>query len=120
MLNARLTPGGRWSHEMQSFLSQLAKAKAKGETELMRRRCSFLACTVARAVASTMGIAWRPTRRGDTPAPQDVSAVWQSELVSCAILDKSFSIFVTDSCCLVAEKRIPNEIYSQKQHLKNQ
>ena len=74
--------GGLWSHETQSFLSQLAKAKARGETELMRRRAeqswrlrwgSFLACTVAQAVASAM--LELPSARGadgDIPAPQDV------------------------------------------------
>ena len=30
--------GGRWSDETRSFLSQLAGAKARGETSLMRRR----------------------------------------------------------------------------------
>ena len=53
----------RWSQEMQHFVSQLARAKAKGETNLMRRRVeqawrhrwgSILACAVARTVASTM------------------------------------------------------------------
>ena len=52
--------GGRWSQET---VSQLARAKARGETNLMRRRAeqawrlrwgSILACAVARTVASTM------------------------------------------------------------------
>ena len=51
--------GSRWSHERRVF----TEAKARDETELMRRRAeqswrsrwgSFLACTVAWAVASTM------------------------------------------------------------------
>ena len=55
--------GGRWSDETRSFLSQLARAKARGETSLMRRRAeqawrlrwgSILSCTVARAVATSM------------------------------------------------------------------
>ena len=52
--------GGRWSQEMQHFVSQLARAKARGETNLMRRRVeqawrlrwgSILACAVARTVS---------------------------------------------------------------------
>ena len=58
-----LEVGGRWSRETQAFVTQLARAKARGETQLMRRRAeqgwrfrwgSILACAVARAVASTM------------------------------------------------------------------
>ena len=74
--------GGRWSHETQCFITQLARAKARGETELMRRRAeqswrlrwgSFLACTVARAVASTMlELPGARGADGDTLAPQDV------------------------------------------------
>ena len=52
--------GGRWSDD---FLSQLARAEARGETSLMRRRAeqawrlrwgSILSCTVARAVTTSM------------------------------------------------------------------
>ena len=74
--------GGRWSNETQSFIAQLARAKARGETEVMRRRAeqswrlrwgSFLACTVARAVASTLlQLPGANGADGDTPAPQDV------------------------------------------------
>ena len=58
-----LEVGGRWSRETQAFVTQLARAKARGETQLMRRRAeqgwrlrwgSILACAAARAVASTM------------------------------------------------------------------
>ena len=72
---------GRWSCETQAFITQLARAKARNETHLMRRRVeqawrlrwgSILACAAARAVASTMlelpgarGSGWvsRPWRR---------------------------------------------------------
>ena len=74
--------GGRWSQEMQQFVSQLARAKARGETYLMRRRAeqawrlrwgSILACAVARTVASTMlELPGAPGADGDTPASQDV------------------------------------------------
>ena len=33
-----LEVGGRWSRETQAFVTQLARAKARGETQLMRRR----------------------------------------------------------------------------------
>ena len=74
--------GGRWSQETQQYVSQLARAKARGETNLMRRRAeqawrlrwgSILACAVARTVATTM--LELPDARGadgDTPASQDV------------------------------------------------
>ena len=54
--------GGRWSSETQNFLSLLAKARARDQNWLLRRRAemawrarwaSLLACTVARAVASS-------------------------------------------------------------------
>ena len=54
--------GGRWSSETQNFLSLLARAKARDQNWLLRRRGevawrarwgSLLACTVARAVASS-------------------------------------------------------------------
>ena len=74
--------GGRWSHEAQCFIT-LARAKARGETELMRRRAeqswrlrwghSWLALSFDRAVASTMlELPGARGADGDTPAPQDV------------------------------------------------
>ena len=58
-----LEVGGRWSTETRSFLSQLAKAKARGKPHLMRRRTeqawrlrwgSMLSCAAARAVATSL------------------------------------------------------------------
>ena len=55
--------GGRWSHETRSFFSQLARARARGERPLMRRRAEqawrmrsggMFACAAARAVASSL------------------------------------------------------------------
>ena len=57
--------GGRMSTETTSFLSQLAKARARQETTLMRRRAeqawrmrwgSILACATARAVATSLHV----------------------------------------------------------------
>ena len=71
--------GGRWSHETRTFISQLAKARVRGDTPLMRKRSeqawrgSILACAVARAVGSKM--LEHPGARGSdghTPARQDV------------------------------------------------
>ena len=74
--------GGRWSQELKCFVSQLARAKARGETHLMRRRAeqawrlrwgSILACAMARTVASTMlELPCALGDDGDTPASQDV------------------------------------------------
>ena len=82
---------GRWSEECRSFLSQLAKAKVRGEVSHLRARarqawCSrwgtMLACSAARAVAlSLLGrrggqgsdglMSWRMpgTRLGERPYP---------------------------------------------------
>ena len=54
--------GGRFFLETQSFLTQLARAKARGETYILRRRVEqawrlrwgSLACTAARAVAAPL------------------------------------------------------------------
>ena len=52
--------GGRWSEEARSFLSQLAKARARGENSLLRKRAeqarwsSMLSCTAARAGAASL------------------------------------------------------------------
>ena len=54
---------GRWSQETWTFLSQLAKATARGDTPLMRKRSeqawrlrwsSILACAVAQAVGASL------------------------------------------------------------------
>ena len=66
--------GGRWSHETQNFLSQLARAKARGETELMRRRAEQSWRLLAMGSILVMhcrpgggfhdvGIPWRSRRR---------------------------------------------------------
>ena len=51
--------GGRWSPETRKFLSLLARARARAEGWLLRRRAemavtSLLACSVARAVATSL------------------------------------------------------------------
>ena len=71
--------GGRWSEEARRFLSQLAKARARGENKLLRKRAeqawrlrwgSLLACTAARAVAmSLLELPGRPVGlMGATPS----------------------------------------------------
>ena len=54
---------GRWSEKTRAFLSLLAKAKARSETPVMRRRVeqtwrmrwgAMLACTAARAFAASL------------------------------------------------------------------
>ena len=74
--------GGRWSTKTRSFLSQLAKAKARGETHLMRQRTeqawrlrwgSLLSCVAARAVAtSLLELPGARGADGETPAAADV------------------------------------------------
>ena len=54
--------GGRWSAETSSFLSQLAKAKARQETPLLQKRAeqawrlrwAGILCSAAKAVASSL------------------------------------------------------------------
>ena len=55
--------GGRWSGETRGFLSQLARARARAEIPLMRRRAeqgrrlrwaAIFACAAAKAVASSL------------------------------------------------------------------
>ena len=62
---------GRWSVETQSFLSSLARAKARSLKPLLRKRAeqalrlrwiSLISCTVARAVA--MSLLGLPGMRG--------------------------------------------------------
>ena len=59
--------GGRWSAETMSFLGLLAKARARSETSLLRRRVeqawrirwgSMLACAAARAFAASLLDQW--------------------------------------------------------------
>ena len=73
--------GGRFSTETQSFLSQLARAKARAENPILRKRVeqvwwlrwgSLLACTTARAVASSFWGCPVPAERMGTPASNDV------------------------------------------------
>ena len=63
--------GGRWSDETRTFLSQLAKARARTEMPLMRRRAeqawrlrwgAMLACAAAKAVASSFTHEWSDHR----------------------------------------------------------
>ena len=73
---------GRWSHETKLLVSQLARAKARQETWLLRRRAeqawrmrwgSLIACAVARAVAlSLLELSRAVGADGDTPAAYDV------------------------------------------------
>ena len=60
---ARLVVSGRWSAETMSFLGLLAKARARSETHLKRRRVEqawrmrwscMLACAAARAFAASL------------------------------------------------------------------
>ena len=68
--------GGRWSEEARNFLSQLARARARGEIPLLRKRAeqawrlrwgSMLSCTAARAVAASL-----LELPGATPPPHEV------------------------------------------------
>ena len=74
--------GGRMSTEMRSFLTQLAKARARQETPLMRKRAeqawrmrwgAILSCTTARAVASfLLNVQSAVGADGDTPPTHEV------------------------------------------------
>ena len=74
--------GGRWSGETISFLNQLADARARSESILMRKRveqawllrwASMLSCVAARAVASSLLDFRRPHGAdGATPPSHEV------------------------------------------------
>ena len=74
--------GGRWSGESQTFISQLARARARGEQPILLRRAeqawrirwgSMVSCVVARAVASSLlGLPRALGADGDTPLLHDV------------------------------------------------
>ena len=74
--------GGRMSMETTSFLSQLAKARSRQETALMRRRVeqawrmrwgAILACATARAVAtSSLNLCTAHGADGNTPPVHEV------------------------------------------------
>ena len=76
--------GGRWSAETMSFLGLLAKARARSETPLLRRRVeqawrirwgSMLACAAARAFAASLLDQRAPVGSdGNTPASHEVVA----------------------------------------------
>ena len=82
MLVAGVEVGGRWSDETKILVSQLARAKARQETWLLRRRAeqawrlrwgSLIACAVARAVAlSLLELPRAVGADGNTPAAYDV------------------------------------------------
>ena len=85
-----LEVGGRWSCETQAFITQLARAKARNETHLMRGRVEqawrrrpvgarFLACAAARAVASTMLELPGPVALTVTWSRSGGSRVWLGE-----------------------------------------
>ena len=67
--------GGRWSRESQNFISQLARARARGEQPILRRRAEQAwrnrwgsMVVVARAVASSLlGLPRALGADGDTP-----------------------------------------------------
>ena len=92
--------GGRWSEEARSFLSQLAKARARGENKLLRKRAeqawrlrwgSLLACTAARAVA--MSLLELPGARGAdgaTPPSHEVERRLSLRWASVAVVVCSF------------------------------
>ena len=79
---AAIKVGGRWSEETRGFLSALAIARACGEIPLMRKRAEqawrmrwrgMLACTVARAVASSLlGLTHSHGGDGNVPAAHEV------------------------------------------------
>ena len=69
--------GGIWSDETRTFLSRLAKARARTEMPLMRRRAeqawrlrwrAMLACAAAKAVASSL-LDLLDSHGGDGKAP---------------------------------------------------
>ena len=74
--------GGRWSSETQDFLCALAKAKAQSAPPLLqskvrsawlRRWCRILACTAAKAFASSLLDSGASAGvDGDTPTTQQV------------------------------------------------
>ena len=68
--------GGRWSGESQTFISQLARARARGEQPILRRRAeqawrirwgSMVSC-----VSSLLGLPRALGADGDTPLLHDV------------------------------------------------
>ena len=74
--------GGRWSGETRGFLSQLARARAREEVPLLRRRAeqawrlrwgAMLGCAAAKAVASSL-LNLLDSHGGDgrTPASHEV------------------------------------------------
>ena len=76
--------GGRWSDETRGFLSQLARARAREEIPLMRRRAeqawrlrwgAMFACAAAKAVASSL-LNLLDSHGGDgrTPLPHEVDS----------------------------------------------
>ena len=82
LLVAGVEVGGRWSDEAKIVVSQLARAKVRQETWLLRRRAeqawrlrwgSLIACAVARAVAlSLLELPRAVGADGNTPAAYDV------------------------------------------------
>ena len=74
--------GGRWSDEMRSFVSQLARARARHETAILQKRAeqawrmrwgAMLSCAAAKAVAtSLLGLRCAHGSDGDTPSTWEV------------------------------------------------
>ena len=77
--------GGRWSGETISFLNQFAKARARSESILMRKRveqawrlrwASMLSCVAARAVASSL-LDFRRPHGADGATPPSHEVDWE-------------------------------------------
>ena len=74
--------GGRWSAETRSFVSQLARARARHETAVLQKRAeqawrmrwgAMLSCAAAKAVAtSLLGLRCAHGSDGHTPSICDV------------------------------------------------
>ena len=69
--------GGRWSAESLAFIRLLARAKARGQTRIMRKRVeqawrlrwlSLLGCAAARAFAASL-LELRSSAGADGPTP---------------------------------------------------
>ena len=79
-----LDVSGRWSAESCTFISQLAKAKARREPRLLQRRAeqawmmrwgAILSCAAAKAVATCLlGLSCAHGSDGDTPLSWEVEA----------------------------------------------
>ena len=78
--------GGRWSEEYRQFLCQLASAKTRNESKVLRSRArqawlhrwrSLLACSSARAFAMSL-LERRGGTGADDPTPSTADVVWEA------------------------------------------